>query len=676
VFDTLAVVQARTASKRLPGKVLKMVGAQPLIEVLLGRLSESKRIDKIVVATTERPDDDRLAKTVEGLGYSIFRGSEDDVLDRFYHAALFFGSKTIVRITGDCPLIDPNLVDGVIELYQETGVDYASNVNPPTYPDGLDTEVFSFSALEKAFANAITPYEREHVTHFFTQDRQLNKANLAAEVDHSLERWTIDYPEDLVVIENILRHFETDRNFGWKDVLDLHESHPEYFSANQNLERNSEAQTKTGQQLYERAKKIIPGGGMLLSKRPEQFLPGRWPSYFSRAKGCQVWDLDGNEYIDMSIMGIGTNTLGYGQPEVDNAVRQVIDRGNMSTLNCPEEVHLIERLIELHPWADMGRLCRTGGEANSMAVRIARASSGKDTVLICGYHGWHDWYLAANIESNSELDDHLLPGLAANGVPKGLKGTIQPFAYNDLESLEEKIGQNDIAAIKMEVSRSEPPQQDYLSAVRKLATDNNIILIFDECTSGFRETFGGLHKKYGVDPDMMILGKTLGNGYAITAVLGEAQVMKSAEETFMSSTFWTERIGPSAALKTLEVMERERSWERITEIGKSINAGWASLAKKHALPLKIYGLPALTSFHISSNNWLKYRTFITQEMLKRGFLAADSVYCCTSHSEAIVSEYLELLDPIFGVISECEQGRSIDGELEGPVCHSGFKRLN
>jgi glutamate-1-semialdehyde 2,1-aminomutase len=375
-------------------------------------------------------------------------------------------------------------------------------------------------------------------------------------------------------------------------------------------------------------------------------------------------------------MGIGTNTLGYGHPEVDDAVRQVVDLGNMSTLNCPEEVHLIERLIALHPWAQMGRLCRTGGEANAVAIRIARAASRKDTVLVCGYHGWHDWYLAANIESNSELDDHLLPGLAANGVPKGLKGTIQPFAYNDLGSLEEKIAGNDIAAIKMEVCRSHPPKQGYLSAVRKLATDNNIILIFDECTSGFRETFGGLNKKYGVDPDMMILGKTLGNGYAITAILGQAQVMKSAEGTFISSTFWTERIGPAAALKTLEVMEREQSWEKITKIGKSINVGWQSLAERHALPVEVYGLPALTSFLIPSDDWLKYKTFITQEMLKQGFLGSNSVYCCTSHSDTIIAEYLEILDPIFGVISECERGRNIDELLEGPVCHDRFKRLN
>ena len=166
---------------------------------------------------------------------------------------------------------------------------------------------------------------------------------------------------------------------------------------------------------------------MLLSKRAEMFLPNQWPAYYSKASGCTVWDLDGKEFIDMSIMGVGTNILGYGNPEVDEAVQRAVTLGNMSTLNCPEEVALAEKLIEMHPWADMVRLARTGGEANAVAIRIARAASGKDNVAICGYHGWHDWYLSANIVSDESLDDHLLPGLEPKGVPQNLKGTVFPF---------------------------------------------------------------------------------------------------------------------------------------------------------------------------------------------------------------------------------------------------------
>ncbi|MEY3501422.1 MAG: hypothetical protein RL308_3095, partial [Bacteroidota bacterium] len=151
-----------------------------------------------------------------------------------------------------------------------------------------------------------------------------------------------------------------------------------------------------GQDLYNKAKTLIPGGTMLLSKRPEMFLPDQWPAYFSKAKGCEVWDLDGNKLVDMCIMGIGTNTLGYGNEEVDEAVMQTVKSGNMSTLNCPEEVYLAEKLMEINPWADMVRFARSGGEANAISIRIARAASGRDNVAICGYHGWHDWYISAN----------------------------------------------------------------------------------------------------------------------------------------------------------------------------------------------------------------------------------------------------------------------------------------
>jgi glutamate-1-semialdehyde aminotransferase len=254
---------------------------------------------------------------------------------------------------------------------------------------------------------------------------------------------------------------------------------------------------RTGQDLYKKAKTLIPGGTMLLSKRPEMFLPDNWPSYFSRAKGCKIWDLDNNELLDMSIMGIGTNTLGYGYDDVDNAVLETVKKGNMSTLSCPEEVYLAEKLVEMNPWADMVRFARSGGEANSIAIRIARAASGKDKVAICGYHGWHDWYLSANHNAGDTLSGHLLPGLNPLGVPKALKDTVLPFHYNNFEELLDLVENHDIGVIKMEVIRSFGPENNFLQKVRDLATKKNIVLVFDECTSGFRETFGGIYKKYG-----------------------------------------------------------------------------------------------------------------------------------------------------------------------------------
>ncbi len=431
-----------------------------------------------------------------------------------------------------------------------------------------------------------------------------------------------------------------------------------------------------GQDLYKKAKKIIPGGTMLLSKRPEMFLPEQWPSYFSKAKGCKVWDLDGNEYTDVSIMGIGTNILGYGHEDVDNSVMDVVKQGNMSTFNCPEEVALAEKLIEMHPWADMVRYARTGGEANAIAIRIARAASGKDNVAICGYHGWHDWYLSANLGHNKNLDGHLLPGLDPAGVPRNLKDSVKPFNYNNIEELESLINNDDIGVIKMEVSRNMGPKDNFLHKVRKIATDNNIVLIFDECTSGFRQTFGGLHKIYGVEPDMGIFSKALGNGYAISAVLGKRGIMEAAQKTFISSTFWTERIGPAAALATLKAMEDSKSWEVITNTGNEIKKRWADLADKYDLKISQFGLPALAGFTFKSDNNLAYKTFITQEMLGKGFLAANSIYVSTAHTPEVINAYFTALEPVFEKIHKFEQGGNVFDYLKGPVCHGGFKRLN
>ena len=426
-------------------------------------------------------------------------------------------------------------------------------------------------------------------------------------------------------------------------MLDLHNKYPYLFAANSQTQRNQGEVMKTGQKLWKRAKRIIPGGNMLLSKRPEMFLPNHWPTYFSKAKGCKVWDLDGKEYIDMSIMGIGTNILGYGHPEVDEAVLKTVQSGNMSTLNCPEEVYLAEKLVDLHKWSDMVRLARSGGEANAIAIRIARAASGRDKVAVCGYHGWHDWYLSANLGNKNVLDNHLLTGLETKGVPSNLEGSVFPFNYNRIEELEDLINKYDIGVIKMEVERSSEPKDDFLNKVRKLATKENIILIFDECTSGFRETFGGLHKKYSVEPDMAMFGKAMGNGYAITAVIGRREIMEAAQSTFISSTFWTERIGPTAALKTLEIMEREKSWEIITKTGDEIRYRTKKLADHYNLKISTNGIAALTGFSIESKNSLEYKTLISQEMLSKGYLAGNSVYVCTEHTPKVINGYFSIL---------------------------------
>jgi glutamate-1-semialdehyde 2,1-aminomutase len=675
--DQVAVIlQARTGSSRLPGKVLADLAGRPMLAFLVERLRRCELVDRLILATTDRPADDTLAELGVSLGLDVVRGSHQDVLARFALAALSTDAPILVRVTGDCPFLDPDLLAQVIEEFRGQNVDYLSNCIPPTYPDGLDVEVFTRHSLVIAQHECSDQSQREHVTPWIRESGRFRLATKVHGENLSALRWTVDEPEDLQVIRAVVAHFDGRSDFSWQQVLELQQRQPELFAANAKFARNEGASMGEGQKLWRRAKRLIPGGNMLLSKRAEMFLPEKWPAYFSRANGCRVWDLDGRELIDMSIMGIGTNLLGYGHPEVDAAVASTVAAGNMSTLNCPEEVWLAERLIGLHPWAEMARFARSGGEANAIAIRIARAATGRDTVAICGYHGWHDWYLATNLQNASGLEEHLLPGLEPNGVPRALAGTVQPFSFNRLDQLEAIASRHALAAVKMEVQRTQPPDPGFLEGVRELCDRLGIVLIFDECTSGFRETFGGLHLKHGVEPDIAMFGKALGNGYAITATIGRRAVMEAAQTSFISSTFWTERIGPAAALKTLEIMERERSWEAITATGLELRRCWQELAELHGLSITLNGLPALTGFAFQSPLALKYKTLITQEMLKMGYLASTSCYTCLAHTPDVIAAYLEALDMVFGLIAQCEAGRSIEELLEGPVCHSGFRRLN
>jgi len=696
-MTTLAIIQARTSSSRLPGKVLLPIGGKPMVLHQLERLRSSRRIDRLVLATSDDSSDDTLADVVGAAGFTVFRGDLQDVLERFRACSAQEQATTVVRLTGDCPLSDPALIDELVEAFTNGGWDYLANCvdeQQLSVPDGFDAEVFRAELLERAARDAQLPSEREHVTPWFrSKSAGLRWGHFRHQPVRAYYRVTVDDPADLEVVRAIVAALEPQNPaFGVDAVVTYLEQHPELAARNLATVRNegflkslSEDAAKAetiavsqgqGQELWRRAKRVIPGGNMLLSKRAEMFLPEQWPAYFSRAKSCRVWDVDGRELIDMSIMGIGTNLLGYGHPEVDAAVAATVTAGNMSTLNCPEEVWLAERLVALHPWADMARFARSGGEANAIAIRIARAATGRDTVAICGYHGWHDWYLATNLQNDSGLQEHLLPGLEPNGVPRALAGTVQPFSFNRLDQLESIAANHELAAVKMEVQRTSPPDAGFLEGVRELCTRRGIVLIFDECTSGFRETFGGLHLKYGVEPDMAMFGKALGNGYAITATIGCRAVMEATQSTFISSTFWTERIGPSAALKTLQVMERERSWEQVTSTGLELRRSWQVLADRHGLSITHNGLPSLTGFAIQSPRALEYKTLITQEMLKQGYLAATSCYVSLAHTPEIIEAYLDELDGVFALIAECEQGRPVEELLEGPVCHGGFKRLN
>lgn len=431
-----------------------------------------------------------------------------------------------------------------------------------------------------------------------------------------------------------------------------------------------------GQELYRKAKSIIPGGGQLLSKRPEKFLPELWPAYYSKAKGCRVWDLDGNEYRDFSYMGIGACTLGYCDDDVDAAVLQAVKNGTMTTLMVPEEVELAELLLEQHPWAEMVRYAKGGGDAMAVAVRIARAATKKDKVLFCGYHGWHDWYLSANLADDSALDGQLMAGLSPVGVARELKGTSYPFWYNMIDQFKTLVAKHkdNLAGVVLEAARGMTPEADFFKTIEEECHKLNIPLIIDEVTSGFRVYCGGACEYFGIHPDIAVFAKGMANGYPIAAIIGKKQYMEAAQDSFISSTFWTERIGFAAAIATIKKYKVLNVNEHMNKMGKKVQDGWATLAEKHGLKVYVSGIYPLGHVCFEASP-LELKTLFIQEMIKRGFLASDAYYATLAHTEQDVNDYLETCDEVFAIMAKAVNENKISDLLEGPVCHGGFARL-
>lgn len=440
----------------------------------------------------------------------------------------------------------------------------------------------------------------------------------------------------------------------------------------------SAAQQTSTQTLYKHAKQRIPGGTQLLSKRPEQFAPDQWPAYFREARGCEIWDLDGRHYYDLSLNGIGACLLGYRDPDVTRAVLRRVHLGAMSTLNPPEEVELADRLCAIHPWAEQARFARTGGEIASIAVRIARATTDRSLVAIGGYHGWHDWYLAANLGQDDSLRGLLLPGLEPLGVPRQLRGTTLTFHHGNRQELQRILDQHgrQLAAIIMEPCRHHDPEPGYLDWVRTSAHNSGALLIFDEISIGWRLAFGGAHLKFGVQPDMAIFAKALGNGHPIAALIGTRAAMEGAHTSFISSTYWTESVGPAAALAVLHKMQHHDVPAHVARVGEMVAGFWQRYGQKYGLPVIAGdGYPCLAHFRFDHELASELRTLYTQLMLARGFLAGTSIYATLAHTDEILALYGEAIDEVFAEIAAALATGDLLARLTGPVAHTGFRRL-
>jgi glutamate-1-semialdehyde aminotransferase/spore coat polysaccharide biosynthesis protein SpsF (cytidylyltransferase family)/predicted dehydrogenase len=676
----VAIIQARMGSSRLPGKSLAEIEQRPMLWHVVQRVKRATMVDRVVVATSTAAADDAIERMCRENNIPCHRGSENDVLDRYYAAARAEKASQIVRITADCPLIDPEVIDRVVHRFLRGDLDYASNAMVRTYPDGLDTEICSFSALEKAWHEARKASEREHVTPYLRSGkfRTDNVENISA-YSHLHCRWTVDEKEDLEFVRAVYGAFRDQPGFLMEDILHLLRDQPELEKINSQIVSNrgyykslfedasAEAALRRpiekSQVWLQRASKVIPGAAQTFSKGANQHVRGVAPMFLAKGKGCRVWDVDGNEYIDY-IQGLLPNILGYANDEVNAAVASQLSQGHSFSLPHPLEVELAERLIRLIPCAEMVRFGKNGSDATAGAVRAARAFTGRDRIACCGYHGWQDWYIGSTTRNA--------------GVPQAVRELTHPFVYNDLESLQKLLREhrNEFAAVIMEPVNFWPPADGFLEGVKSLAHEHGALLIFDEICSGFHFGLGGAQKKFGVTPDLACFGKAMGNGFPISCIVGRTDVMKIFEEIFFSFTFGGEVASMAAAMKVLDILENDRIYVRMTKNGQILQEGLNSLADEAGLQERIkcvgYPLWSLIKFlDADGKDSLLMRSLFTQECVKRGVLLLATHNMTSAHEpidiEQTLKVYAEVCRSMRDWLNEPRPERHLEGDIIQPV---------
>jgi glutamate-1-semialdehyde 2,1-aminomutase len=428
--------------------------------------------------------------------------------------------------------------------------------------------------------------------------------------------------------------------------------------------------------LYSQAERLFPYGTQLLSRNPRMAAFGEAPIYFDHAKDAHFWDVDGNEFIDCG-MGVGPVILGYCYEPVDTAAKAQLDKGVLGTINNAVEIEMAKAICEMVPCGEMVKFCKSGGGADAIAVRLARGYTGKDIVLFCGYHGWHDWYLAANLESDSSLDEHLRPGIIPKGVPSALAGTSIPFEYNNLDSLKNALDKyaGKVACIIMEVVRYNQPEKGFLEGVRQLADDYKCVLIFDEVVTGFRMALGGAQEYYGVTPDLATFGKAIANGYSLAAVTGKEKIMASQYDNFISSTYYSDTVSLAAGIATLNELRTKPVLETLDKTGRQLTVGIEALAKKHNIKVEVEG--CLNLFHLvlgyGDQNG-KVNTLYMQEMISRGVYCVGGWYICYTHTQQDIDDILAALDETFEVLAKAIEQNKVNELLRVPVRNVVFKR--
>ena len=632
-MKVVAIIQARMGSSRLPGKVLMPLGKTTVLQFLLDRLDKASSLDEIIIATTTLEEDDAIANTFRDSKYSVYRGSEEDVLERYVEAALACKADIVVRITGDCPFVDPQLVDDCVTRLISENLHYVSNCNNVAnpLPDGFDVEAFTFESLQTVQKISIISSYKEHVTFGFFKTGLFLTGSL--EYEHSFPelRVTLDYEEDFLLITQLTEAMDSNQ-WDWFRISEYLASNKKISGINQHIVRNASWEVSLDRdrirESYSERDNLIANGSGLLSKRADQFSPQMWPKNYLKAKGQVIWAEGDRLFLDYSIGGIGATTLGYASDVIDDRVILAIKDGSASSLNSYLEIEASRRLIQAIPWIESLRYTRSGGEATTLAVRLGRASTKKDKVLFSGYHGWHDWYMAAAYDY--KLGNHLLDELPIAGVPQNLAGTAIPFEYGVHDDFLTKLRSHgdDVGVVILEPMRYSMPDIDFLNLVRDECSSRGIVLIFDEISCGFRFNNSAIHLDIDVIPDMVVFSKALGNGYPIACIGGKDQFMSASKDTFISSTTHTESVGFAAMIAVLDFYSHHDVAKDLASRGEAVRNIVLETASKYGLNISTKGLNQLWSWSFECDAILnrELQTIVTESMLSNSILFSNRFY--------------------------------------------------
>ena len=680
----VAIIQARLSSTRLPGKVLMEIKGRPMLWHVIRRVSAVKRIDAIMIATSLKDKDDKLEKFSRENKVKIFRGSEDDCLDRYYKAAKACYADVVVRITADCPLICPEVIDRVISEYLKGNYDYASNTLLYTYPDGCDVEVFSFNALKKAYEKAKDPVAREHVTPYFINSGLFRIKNVENDspVEVSKYKWSVDRIEDLRFVRKVYDYlYKNSDIFTMQNIIGFVRMHPEISKINSEAVVNEgyyksilgspkisarKLKIRNSAILKKKTQSLIPDCSQTFSKGPTQFVQGVAPIFIDQGRGSRVWDVDGNEFIDYA-MSLGPVILGHNYPRVTEAVKKVLEKGTTFTLPHALEFELAKLLCEIIPCAQMVRFGKNGSDATSGAVRLARAYTSRDKIACCGYHGWQDWYIATTTMNK--------------GIPKEVKKLTLTFEYNKIETLEKIFHGNkgQVACVIMEPVGVEEPKGDFLRKVKDITHKNGAILIFDEVVTGFRISLGGAQEYFKINPDLACFGKAMANGFPISAIVGKRDLMKLFKEVFYSFTFGGEIVSISAAIATIKEIREKKVIPYIWEQGRKIKDGYNVLARGYGLEkytqcIGLYPRTVVTFKNLKNEDDLPLKSLFQQECIKRGILFTGSHNISFSHSNKDVDYTLRVYNSVLKIIKDAVSGNKIQELLKGSPVKPVFRR--